>query len=74
MIWFGIITTLVVNLGAIPPPFAMGIFMLKNVGPNDLTLSSMYRGVIPYCIATAVVVLIILYYPKLATRLPALMM
>jgi tripartite ATP-independent transporter DctM subunit len=74
MIWFGVITTLIVNLGAITPPFAMGIFMLKNVGPPDLTLSSMYRGIIPYCTATAAVVVTLMVFPKLATWLPALMM
>ena len=74
MIWFGVITTLVVNLGGITPPFAMGIFMLKNVGPPDLTLSFMYRGVLPFCIATLVVVLFVMFFPKLATWLPDLMM
>jgi tripartite ATP-independent transporter DctM subunit len=74
MIWFGVMSTLIANLGAITPPFAMGIFMLKNIGPPDLTISSMYRGVIPYCVASLVVALIIMFYPSLATWLPDLMM
>lgn len=74
MIWFGVVSTLVVNLGAITPPFAMGIFMLKNVGPQDLTLMSMYRGAVPYCVASLIVVIIIMFYPGLATWLPDLMM
>jgi TRAP-type mannitol/chloroaromatic compound transport system permease large subunit len=74
MIWFGVLSTLVVNLGAITPPFAIGIFMLKNIGPPDLTILSMYRGAFPFCTATIVVTLIILFYPELATWLPDLMM
>ena len=74
MIWFVVLSTLVVNLGAITPPFAIGIFMLKNIAPHDLTISSMYRGAFPYCTATIVVTLIILFYPELATWLPSLMM
>ena len=74
MIWFGVLSTLITNLGAITPPFAMGIFMLKNISPSDLTIASMYRGVIPYCTATLVIVLLIMFYPELATWLPNLMM
>ena len=74
MIWFGVLSTLIANLGAITPPFAMGVFMLKSISPKDLAVSSMYRGVIPYCIASLVVAVIIMLYPALATWLPNLMM
>ena len=74
MIWFGVLSTLIANMGAITPPFAIGIFMLKNIGPQDLTITSMYRGVLPFCIASIVVALIIMFYPALATWLPDLMM
>ncbi|MBN1627859.1 MAG: TRAP transporter large permease subunit [Deltaproteobacteria bacterium] len=74
MIWFGVLATLIANLGAVTPPFAIGIFMLKNISPSDLTISSIYRGVMPFCIATLIVTLLIMFYPGLATWLPALMM
>ncbi|OGO14812.1 MAG: hypothetical protein A2Z02_04310, partial [Chloroflexi bacterium RBG_16_48_7] len=74
MIWFGVMVTLICNVGAITPPFAMGIFMLKNIGPPDLTLKSMFRGSIPFFIASLVVAVLILFYPPLATWLPGLMM
>lgn len=74
MIWFGVLATLIANLGAVTPPFAIGIFMLKNISPSNLSISSMYRGVIPYCVATLIVTLLIMFYPGLATWLPDLMM
>ena len=66
--------TLITQQVVITKFFAIGIFMLKNIGPPDLTISSMYRGAIPYCIATLFVTLIIMFYPELATWLPNLMM
>ena len=73
MVWFGIVSTLIVNLGGITPPFAMGIFMLKYVGPKDLSLAAMYRGVMPFCIASAILVIIILFFPEIAIWLPRTM-
>jgi tripartite ATP-independent transporter DctM subunit len=73
LIWFGVLTTLFVGLGSISPPYAMNIFMLRSIACPDVPLGVMYRGIIPFCICTAVVGILILFFPILATWLPNLM-
>ncbi|OGO24159.1 MAG: hypothetical protein A2144_14635 [Chloroflexi bacterium RBG_16_50_9] len=73
LIWFGVLTTLFVGLGSISPPYAMNIFMLRSIACPDVPLSTMYRGILPFCISTLVVGILVLFYPALATWLPNLM-
>jgi tripartite ATP-independent transporter DctM subunit len=73
LIWFGILTTVTVGLGSLTPPFAMGIFVLRAVALPDVSLGVMYRGIIPFCITTVVVIILILFFPAIATWLPGLM-
>ena len=72
LVWFGILTTACVNMGSITPPYAMGIFMLRSILP-DIPLSVMYKGILPYVIASLVLILLILFIPQIALWLPGLM-
>lgn len=74
LVWFGVLITVTANVGFLTPPYAMGIFVLKSVAPGNVSISSMYRGIIPFCISTFVVIALILLFPSIATWLPYLMM
>jgi C4-dicarboxylate transporter, DctM subunit len=72
LIWFGVLTTATVNMGSITPPYAMGIFMMRSILP-DIPLTTMYKGIIPYVIASLILILIILFIPEVVMWLPNLM-
>jgi len=71
-IWFGVIIVMTVELGLIHPPVGMNVFVIKSV-VQDVTFSSIFKGVLPF-IATDIVRLIILIaFPMIALWLPSRM-
>lgn len=54
------------------PPVAMAAFYLKGVSPPEVTLASIYRGMIPFMLLQVAGLLIVYLFPQLATWLPRL--
>ena len=73
MIWLGVLCAIVGGLGGITPPYAVDIFVLRKVACKDVPLSVMYKGIIPFCVVTIVVVVFLIAFPQLITWLPDLM-
>jgi C4-dicarboxylate transporter, DctM subunit len=71
-IWFGVIIVLVVQLGMISPPVGMTMFIVKGIAP-DIPLQTIFKGVLPFVIAVAVLMLLLLVFPQIALILPGLM-
>ena len=72
-VWFGIIVVMVVELGLITPPVGMNMFVIKGMIP-DVTLATIYRGVVPFCIAQIFLVALIFIIPEIVTWLPSTML
>ncbi len=71
-IWFGIYIVLVMELGAITPPVGLNCFVISGVVP-DVSLGTIYRGVLPFCITVLVAVAIVTVFPSIPMLLPSLM-
>lgn len=71
-IWYGVIMVRLMEIGLISPPFAMNLFALAGV--VDVPLSTMYRGIIPFLIADAFNLVLLIAIPSLSTFLPNMMM
>ncbi|MDR1246724.1 MAG: TRAP transporter large permease [Clostridiales Family XIII bacterium] len=73
-IWFGIIITMVISIGALTPPVGSGVFIARGCLSYDpeATVTRLFSGVYIFvatnCIATAV----FLIWPDVVTFLPAL--
>lgn len=72
LIWFGVLLVLVTNLGMITPPYGSILFILRTMN-KDVSIGTMYRGVMPFVVSTLVVAVLILFFPPLATWLPSMM-
>ncbi|MFN7003443.1 MAG: TRAP transporter large permease [Roseinatronobacter sp.] len=72
-IWFGIVMVVVVEMGLISPPVGMNVFVVKGVAQH-VPLSKIYRGIIPFWIAMAVCVFLLILFPDIALFLPNTMM
>ena len=68
-IWFGILLVMVIEIGLITPPYGMNVFVLKSVSP-DVSLGTIYRGVMPFVLTDFVRVLLIVLFPFLVLWLP----
>lgn len=68
-IWFGILLVMVIEIGLITPPYGMNVFVLKSVSP-DVSLGTIYRGVMPFVLTDFLRVLLIVLFPFLVLWLP----
>ena len=69
-IWFGIIIVMTVELGLIHPPVGMNIFVIKSV-LEDIKISTIFIGVIPFIITDLIRLVILVVFPALSTWLPS---
>jgi C4-dicarboxylate transporter DctM subunit len=69
-IWFGVIIVMTVELGLIHPPVGMNIFVIKSV-VEDVKISTIFYGVIPFIITDLIRLVILIAFPILALWLPS---
>jgi tripartite ATP-independent transporter DctM subunit len=70
LIWFGVLLTKLLEVGMITPPFGMNVFVIKDVASRYVTLSGVFKGVVTFLIADAVVVALLLAWPAAVMWLP----
>jgi tripartite ATP-independent transporter DctM subunit len=73
LIWFGIVMTVVMEMGLIHPPVGLNIFVIKNIAP-DIPLKDVIWGVLPFVVLMFVAVILLCIFPGIATGLPNMMM
>jgi len=69
LIWFGVVMTIVMEMGLIHPPVGLNIFVIRNVAP-DIPLRDVVLGVLPFVGLMMLAVFIICLAPQIATWLP----
>ena len=73
LIWFGVVMTIVMEMGLIHPPVGLNIFVIKNVAP-DISLKEVIWGVMPFLGLMFAAVFLLCLFPEIATGLPNLVM
>ena len=69
LVWFGVVMTVVMEMGLIHPPVGLNIFVIKNVAP-DIPLKEIVWGVMPFVGLMAGAVVLLCVFPGIATWLP----
>ncbi|KAF1048817.1 MAG: C4-dicarboxylate TRAP transporter large permease protein DctM [Herbaspirillum frisingense] len=73
LIWFGIVMTVVMEMGLIHPPVGLNLFVIKNIAP-DIPLGDVIKGTIPFLALMFLAVVLLCMFPGIATVLPDLLM
>jgi tripartite ATP-independent transporter DctM subunit len=73
LIWFGVLMTIVMEMGLIHPPVGLNIFVIRNIAP-DIPLKDVIWGVMPFLGLMFVAIFIICVVPGIAIWLPDLVM
>ena len=68
-IWFGVICVVVIEMGLITPPVGINVFVVKGVA-SDVSMATIFRGVLPFWIAMAICLLLLVLFPDIALFLP----
>jgi tripartite ATP-independent transporter DctM subunit len=72
-IWFGVIVTSVVEIGLITPPVGMNLFIITSV-VDRMKFETAAQGVMPFLMADAVRIILLVSFPILSLFLPKLLM
>ncbi|MEY3625545.1 MAG: TRAP transporter large permease [Limnohabitans sp.] len=64
-IWFGIFVTVMIEVGMLTPPVGMNVFTVKTLTP-DVSLATIFRGVMPFLLANLALVGCLIAWPALA--------
>ncbi len=70
-IWFGIIITLIVEMGAITPPVGINVYVIKGIA-SEVPLETIFRGIFPFLIALILVSFLLIFFPNIVLFLPGL--
>lgn len=68
-IWWGVINIVVIELGMITPPIGINVFVLHGMA-RDLPLTTIFRGVVPFLLADAARLVVLILFPALSLWLP----
>jgi tripartite ATP-independent transporter DctM subunit len=68
-VWWGIINVVVIELGMIIPPIGIIVFILHGLAPQ-ISLRTIYRGVLPFIIADLVLLTLLAVFPEITLALP----
>jgi len=71
-VWFGVVIVLLVMIGQITPPVGVACFVTRSLDP-EVSLSSIFRGILPLWGCMVVVVVLLALFPQIALFLPNLM-
>ena len=70
LVWFGIIVVIVLEMGMIPPPpVGINVFIVKSIAP-DVPMREIFIGIFPFWLAMALMLVLLIAFPALATFLP----
>ena len=70
--WFGVMVGITLMIGAIIPPVAISVFVVKNITGEPFGV--IYAGVVPFLVSFVVVGALLFAFPGIATFLPTLML
>ncbi len=68
-LWFGIFLVRAAEIGFIHPPMGMNLYVIQGIAP-DVTLSRIFRGVLPFLAADFLHLLLLILIPAMALLLP----
>ncbi|WP_198470133.1 TRAP transporter large permease [Acetomicrobium sp. S15 = DSM 107314] len=71
-LWLGVLYAVNTQTGYLTPPFGTMLFLMKGIVPKDITMTDIYRSVIPFVLTQLVCLALCVIFPKLVTWLPDL--
>jgi len=68
-VWFGVIVTINMEIGLITPPVGLNLYVINAIAP-DVSLMTIMRGAFPYVMCMILAIVILCFFPEIATWLP----
>ncbi len=69
-VWLGIMIAINLQTSFLTPPFGFALFYLRGVAPKEVTTGMIYRGIIPFVGIQLSMLVLLAFFPAMATWLP----
>jgi len=73
LIWYGVIVTILMEMGLIHPPVGLNLFVIQGIAP-DISLRSIIWGTLPFILIMVLGIALLSWFPEIALWLPNHMM
>jgi tripartite ATP-independent transporter DctM subunit len=70
MVWLATLICVNLQTSFLTPPFGWALFFLRGVAPPEVKTSDIYRGIIPFVGLQIVALVLVFFFPPIATWLP----
>ena len=71
--WFAVILTINMEIGLISPPVGLNLYVINSIAP-EIKLQTILKGSLPYVGCMVLAILILCFFPGIATLLPDMRM
>ncbi len=72
LVWYGVLYTITCQIAYMTPPFGYNLFLMRAMAPPEVTLSDIYRSIIPFVFVMLVGLILVMVFPEIALWLPKL--
>ncbi len=72
-IWLGVMMAVNLQTSFMTPPFGFSLFYLRGVAPPEIRTVEIYKGIIPFVAIQILMLVVLWFWPSLATWLPQAM-
>ena len=69
-IWYGVLYTITCQIAYMTPPFGYNLFLMRAMAPPEISLSDIYRSIIPFVLVMVLALVLIIIFPQIALWLP----
>ena len=73
LIWWGIVTLSLVEVGMITPPLGMNVFVMRSVVGERLSLNTIFKGIVPFLFADLFRIFLLVVFPSITLWLPSVL-
>lgn len=71
LVWFAVLIAVTLQTSFLSPPVGFALFYLKGICPAEISLTDIYKGVVPFIFLQVIGMMIIAMWPQLVIWLPA---
>jgi len=69
-VWYGVLYTITCQIAYMTPPFGYNLFLMKAMAPPEVTLSDIYRSIVPFVLVMILGLGLVIAFPQIALWLP----
>ncbi len=70
LVWYGVLYTITCQIAYMTPPFGYNLFLMRAMAPPEITLSDIYRSIIPFVLVMMLGLALVTVFPQIAMWLP----